>query len=365
MKKILLLTTLFLITSKLSATVGAGILPYAYKDGKAYFLLGKEQGRWNDFSGSCDKTEDDTKSFTYSDGTVVSVSKTEYCAAREASEETGFAYGNGNKKKSMEFFIKKIKNKKRYVDNIKGNITAHRMFFVEVPYKKIDTVSIWKNPQPSKNSQEKSAYAWVRVDSLYNATKNFSYTGGNNLNTTLDGKQFTIFGFFASLLQKQPAQQSINEILSNIPTTAAQQPTQQQPAKPKPVQQKQPKQKPITQQKKLSDTELSIYTQTEKEIFNEYKEWLTEKDRMEIADRVSDQIEYGYYSDEPTFEGQTKLGILEEIRAKEEYFSKLPLYKQNELKNFLSDPPNKEIAELSQQLNDLEQNLQELQQQIP
>lgn len=94
--------------------IAAGILPYAFVDGKVYYLLGKDtsSNTWSDFGGKCEPVD--------SNNPV-------NCAVREFNEETlGIIVDPKTLKSLLHQAPKKVVSRKQYL--------IYYMYLVEVPY---------------------------------------------------------------------------------------------------------------------------------------------------------------------------------------------------------------------------------------
>lgn len=213
---------LFLLYSSIVLGVpNAGMLPYAYKNGKAYFLLGLEnriwdrnkpwtKGRstwvWTDFGGKCDPP-DQTEAARYN------TDQATLCAAREGTEETRYVFGNKPPLKSgLRNNSQEYDNSVRYlIKNVKNRFTVdqnYEEFFVEVDY--IDAQNI--NNSPSVPSDEKIEWRWMLVQDVLNALQNADSNGFYRFN--FQHKQTNkIFPDFASTLRRHDVQNFIQSTI--------------------------------------------------------------------------------------------------------------------------------------------------------
>lgn len=159
-KKIVVIISCLLWASGIIARTSAGILPYAFKRGTVYFLIGKEpNGLWADFGGGAESQDRTTKD----------------TAAREFSEETRYVYGKYALSRNLR---KKCGQscKQASVNYIKDHITGgvqhpkryYEMFLAHVDYIPASTFKrAYKVPH-----YEKKDYAWVPADRFLSAIRN-------------------------------------------------------------------------------------------------------------------------------------------------------------------------------------------------
>ncbi len=156
-------------------------MPYAYKNGKAYFLFGLEnrtwdKGRWTQkayskwvwaqFAGHCEVADT-------AQATQYKTDAATYCAARETTEESRYVFGN---KLPLNRFVNKrsqeFKNSIKYwINHITGRFfegEGYEHFFAEVDY--IDPQKL--NSGPKVSGYEKQEYKWIKVTDVMNALKN-------------------------------------------------------------------------------------------------------------------------------------------------------------------------------------------------
>lgn len=180
-----------LTTPQIEGGASAGILPYAFHNGKAYFLLGLEQRYinpkklpksnwhltspnegswvWTDFGGRCDAT----------DNTITR------CAARECAEETRGFFGNAISGGQLPFKdIKKTSNKikksisfwqdainKGTMFQMKATKGDYTMYLVQIDY--FDNIhSIVQIRSQDKSFLEKEAFLWVDVEEVLSTANN-------------------------------------------------------------------------------------------------------------------------------------------------------------------------------------------------
>jgi hypothetical protein len=179
-KLLFLILFVFAYSSSLDA-VNGGILPYAYKNGKAYFLFGLENRTWDagkwwtwvvggswvwtDFGGKCDDSDaENAKKHKTDDAT--------YCASRECAEETRYVFGNrlplrsglnntsAEFKNSVSYWIRHITKMFNIAD--KSGSVFYYQFFAQVDY--IDPDNLVKAPKVP--SYEKDDYQWILVEDV-------------------------------------------------------------------------------------------------------------------------------------------------------------------------------------------------------
>lgn len=151
-KRILVLASCLLWTSGIVARTNAGILPYTFKRGTVYFLIGKEPNElWADFGGRAE----------LQDGT------TEDTAAREFSEETRYVYGKYELNKKLKKHCGKS-CKLASIDYIKSRITgvaSHPKEYYEMFLADVDYIPATTFKHAAKIPHyEKKDYAWVPAD---------------------------------------------------------------------------------------------------------------------------------------------------------------------------------------------------------
>lgn len=159
MKKIIATFCMFLCIPLFAKN--AGMLPYTYHQGTVYFLFGYEKRGasfvWTDFGGICDPS--DSK-----DAHNQGVSLSKYCAAREATEETRYIFGDNKLPASSQA------KKQSSIKNLLSWKSAefihdqyeYTQFFVEVPY--IDASRFKSGPKVP--NFEKMDYQWIKGDEL-------------------------------------------------------------------------------------------------------------------------------------------------------------------------------------------------------
>lgn len=168
-----IIITLLLLLSILTKIYGenAGILPFAYIDGKLYFLFGLEHKFrlggyiWNDFGGICDNTD-------INDAQKFNTDLINYCAARETTEETRYVFGNKlplpkklnqhsqQFKNSISYWLSKIT--KRFAISKPNQPPFYYQHFALVDY--IDAAKI--THAPTVPHYEKEKYIWIPADKL-------------------------------------------------------------------------------------------------------------------------------------------------------------------------------------------------------
>ncbi len=216
---------MFLNPAQLTAAAqNAGILPYAYKDGKAYFLLGLENRTWDrnrpwakkarstwvwtDFGGKCDTGD-------YNEAAQFNTNQETYCAARECTEETRYVFGNKlplnplvNKqsqefKLSLRYWINHVTNK-FYIDS----------FYVQV-FAQVDYIYANKlKNAPKVPSYEKDEYRWISVKDVLQALKKPDNNGFFRF-AFQHHRTNKLFSYFANTLRREDVQQFIkNTILA-------------------------------------------------------------------------------------------------------------------------------------------------------
>ncbi len=193
----------------------AGILPYAFYNNQMWILLGQEAQWirnyfWSDFGGSADPSD---TSITYT-------------AAREATEETRYVYGNGNYKQSINYLLPRLSQK------YATKVDSYTMFFAQVDYK---DSNLFRNG-PTVPHYDKVDYAWIPIRELSTILQEAQRIHGatdapNNVyipkkyaspkNTT---QEFRMYNRMAGALLSSTGQ----EILTNILQQEAQR--QQKPA---------------------------------------------------------------------------------------------------------------------------------------
>lgn len=238
-KKVLfLINVIFIYSFHSYADENAGILPYAYKDGTAYFLFGLEdrywdkkkglswtkqpQTRstwvWNDFGGKCDATDFPGK--IHDEGI-------EYCAARECTEETRYVFGNAlplspglttsspEFTNSINYLIKNI-TKKFEIRNRSGNL-IYNQFFALVEY--IDAEKFTNAPEVP--NAEKKRYKWIKVKNVLAMLKTPDKDGFFYRFTFTPTKEEVtnkMFPYLVLTLQQRDVQNFItHEILGKVP----------------------------------------------------------------------------------------------------------------------------------------------------
>ncbi len=209
----------------------AGILPYTFIDSKAYFLLGLENRTWDlnkswaqkarstwvwtDFGGKCDPGD------YYAEETL-GIDQAIYCAARECTEETRFAFGNqlplqpglGTRssefKKSLNYWIDHLKYDPFDILDSKNNL-LYTQFFAEVDY--IDANKI----KGTKISlfEEKKEFRWIPVQEVLQALIKSDDKGFFRFKFQYPGRTNKLFPDFAKTLRLADVQQFIyNTILA-------------------------------------------------------------------------------------------------------------------------------------------------------
>lgn len=145
------LSLILLFNSAAFGNYAAGILPYTYKDGQCLVLLGLEPRTkwklftryyWSDFGGNAQKSD---------------CNNIKYTAAREFSEETGAAYGNGEIDISIAYTLALMDNCYTLSD---GKYTMH---LVPMPYK--DPEFFLNNVD--EQNREKVNYAWLPLIDVF------------------------------------------------------------------------------------------------------------------------------------------------------------------------------------------------------
>lgn len=176
----------------------AGILPYAFHEGKAYVLLGLEYRShdrgagwvtnmnpktywvWLDFGGKCD-SKDSIKAKEIFTANKKPISYLYYCALREGAEETAYFFGNDGDitglslsellENSVKYFVKKNPKPKAILAANK----QYYLYFVEVDF--INTNDIQQQAQAFQGAKkgvpqvEKTEWLWVDIEELLETLK--------------------------------------------------------------------------------------------------------------------------------------------------------------------------------------------------
>jgi hypothetical protein len=200
-----------LLCSRLCADYAAGVLPYTVHNNRCYVLLGKEarwkwkffkRFYWSDFGGRADDADGNNLKYT---------------AAREFSEETAAAYGDGNMQKSIAYMFRRIDTNATVSD---GNYT---MYLVKVDYKdiakfnKVDYKDIAKfNNASAVDHQEKIAYAGIGLSDLFNYIQSPRSLLTSSFLNKKDGKRICLYPKMCALLESPTGMTILRNLLESV-----------------------------------------------------------------------------------------------------------------------------------------------------